>query len=309
MQESVYTIGIDKFFRAYYVWPHFPSISMSGGRCSLRCKHCNHTYLHNMLYATRPEQLLRTCKKFTENGAIGFLLSGGCNKKGEMLNLRKLLPVIKKIKRETNLIIKLHTGLVNQDLAESIVDAGIDIASVEVVGSNKTIKNIFNFDATTEAYAETLANLQSAGMPFIVPHICIGLHYGRLNGEFNALRMIKENCNPSSLVMIVFRPTPGTPLEHTVAPHPNDVSTTIKKAKKLFPTKDIALGCIRPRTKHLREKIELAALQAGVTRMEIPSKNTLEEARKMGYTIKRIEACCALPKELEKTLTNKKMSK
>ena len=247
---------------------------------------------------TTSEKLLETCRQFADNGAVGFLLSGGCDKNGEMLNLRKLLPVVKQIKKETDLIIKLHTGIVDKKLAENIVSAGIDIASVEVVGSDETIREIFDFQATTNSYRKTLENLETAGMSFIVPHVCIGLHYGGLGGEFTALEMIKESCGPSLLVMIIFRPTKGTVMQNCKIPSTNDVSIVVQKAKELFPDKDISLGCIRPRTQY-REEIELAALNAGVTRMEIPSKKLLEQAKAKGFTIRRIDACCALPEELE----------
>jgi len=247
---------------------------------------------------TQPEELLESCRRFADEGAVGFLLSGGCDKNGEMLNLRKILPVVKQIKKETDLVVKLHTGLVDRDLAEDIVDAGVDIASSEVVGSDETIQEIFDFNATVDSYADTLQNLDAAGMPHIVPHVCIGLHYGELKGEFHALEMIKNFCDPSLLVLIIFRPTKGTVLEHCKIPSAGDVAIVVEKAKELFPDKDVSLGCIRPRAK-FREEIELAALKAGVTRMEIPSKNTLKYAKEMGYTIKKIHACCALPEELE----------
>ena len=289
---------MDKIFRAYYVWPRFPSISMSGNSCALSCKHCNHTYLNDMQSLTTPDQLLETCREYDKNGAIGFLLSGGCDKNGEMLNLRKLLPVVKQIKKETDLIVKLHTGLVSKDLAEDITSAGIEIASVEVVGSDETIKEIFDFNATTDSYKNTLQNLESAGTPFIVPHVCIGLHYGNLRGEFHALDIVRNSCNPSSIVNIVFRPTKGTKLEQCKIPSPDDISTVIIRTKEMFPNVDVSLGCIRPRTR-CREEIEIAAIEAGATRMEIPSKATLQYAREMGYTIRKINACCALPVELE----------
>lgn len=289
---------MDKIFRAYHVWPKFPSVSMSGNNCTLNCKHCNHTYLDDMQNLTQPEELLDSCRRFADEGAVGFLLSGGCDKNGEMLNLRKILPVVKQIKKETNLVVKLHTGLVDRNLAEDIVDAGVDIASSEVVGSDETIREIFDFNATVDSYADTLQNLDAAGMPHIVPHVCIGLHYGELKGEFHALEMIKNFCDPSLLVLIIFRPTKGTVLEHCKIPSAEDVAIVVGKAKELFPDKDVSIGCIRPRAK-CREEIELAALKAGVTRMEIPSKNTLTYAKEMGYTIKKIHACCALPEELE----------
>ena len=290
---------MDKIFRAYHVWPKFPSVSMSGNSCALSCKHCNHTYLNDMQSLTKPDELLDSCRGFADEGAVGFLLSGGCDKNGVMLNLRKLLPVVKQIKKETDLVVKLHAGLVDKELAEDIVAAGVDIASVEVVGSNKTIQEIFDFNATVDSYADTLQNLEAAGMSYIVPHVCIGLHYGKLKGEFHALEVIKNFCDPSLLVLIIFRPTKGTILEQCKIPSADDVSTVVEKAKELFPEKDVSLGCIRPRAR-FREEIELAALKAGVTRMEIPSKNTLRCASEMGYTIKKIHACCALPKELEK---------
>jgi hypothetical protein len=246
-----------------------------------------------------PESLLKLCRRFVEDDAVGFLLSGGCDKNGRMLKLRRMLPAVKKIKKETDLVIKLHTGLVDKELATDIVDAGVDIASVEVVGSNATLKEIFGVNASVDSYISTLQNLESAGMPFIVPHVCIGLHYGELKGEFYALEVIKNSCVPSSLVMIIFRPTRGTVLEKCKVPSTRDISRVIRKAKEMFPDKDVSLGCMRPRHSRFRENIELVALESGVTRMEIPSRKTLEYARRKGYIIKSIDACCALPVELE----------
>ena len=290
-----------KIFRSYHVWPQFPSLSMSGNACALHCKHCNHTYLNDMQPCTHPEDLIETCRSIADQGAVGFLLSGGCDISGEMLNLRTLLPAIKQIKQETNLIIKLHTGIVDNDLAQDIGDAGVDIASVEVVGSNQTIHDIFDYEVTVASYQNTLYNLSIAKIPYIVPHVCIGLDYGNINGEFHALDMIKQTCTPALIVFIVFRPTKGTPLASCKIPSPADVKTVISYAHQLFPTTELSLGCIRPRTR-FREDIERAAVDAGVTRMEIPSKSTLNYVQEEGFTIRKIHACCALPQELEKQL-------
>lgn len=295
---------MNKTFRCYYVWPKFPSISMSGNICKLHCKHCNQTYLNDMIWITDSKRLVEECRKLSECGCVGILLSGGCDENGRMLNLIKLLPAINQIKKETDLIIKLHAGLVDKKLAEYIVSAGIDIASVEVVGCNESIKEIFNFNATTESYKDTLENLESAGMKYIVPHVCIGLHKGKIKGEFNALKIIKSSCNPSVLVMIIFRPTKGTVLEKCKISPLEDISSVIKETKNLFPKKDVSLGCIRPRSKY-REEIELTALDSGVSRMEIPSRKTIDAAKKRGYLIKNINACCALPEDLEYRLKKK----
>ena len=289
---------MNKIFKAYYVWPRFPSLSLSGLSCSLHCKHCNRVYLKDMIDVSSPEKLIEKCREAKERGAIGVLLSGGCTKKGEIINLRRFLPTIGKIKEETGLIIKLHTGIVDRELAEMIASADIDIASVEVVGSNNAIRNVFGLDLKVEDYKRTLENLRDAGVKHIVPHVCIGLNAGRLDGEFEAIDLVRENIKPSVFVLIVLRPTKGTEFENVKIPSPEDVYKVVRYAKESFPDVDISLGCMRPRAEG-RVEIERSALLAGATRMEIPSKETLRLAEKLGYKVKRIEACCALPEEYE----------
>jgi hypothetical protein len=43
----------------------------------------------------------------------------------------------------------------------------------------------------------------------------------------------------------------------------------------------------------------MAALDAGVSRMELPSRQLLAAAQARGYRIERFDACCALPRALE----------
>jgi len=293
---------MSKTFKAYYVWPRFPSLSLSGTACSLHCKHCNRVYLRDMIDVSSPEKLLSTCKKLKERGAVGVLLSGGCKKNGEMINLRGFLPAIKRVKEETDLIIKLHTGIVDRELAEGIAGAEVDIASVEVVGSDRAIRYVFGLNLKVDDYRRTLENLRDAGVKHIVPHVCIGLNAGRIDGEYSAIDIIKDTVKPSVFVLIVLKPTKGTEFERAKIPDPEDVYRIVRYAKESFPDVDISLGCMRPRTKG-RIEIERKALMAGATRMEIPSKETLKLAESMGYRIKRIDACCALPEEYEERVT------
>jgi len=123
-------------FRAYYVWPDFPSISMSGEACALDCLHCGRTYLADMEPATGPDMLVELCTELKRNGARGVLLSGGCDAHGGMMNLRKMLPAIREL-HDMDLIIKLHTGFVDEKMARAIANAGVDIASMEMVGDSK----------------------------------------------------------------------------------------------------------------------------------------------------------------------------
>ncbi len=295
--------------RIYYVWPCFPSVSMSGPHCSLDCVHCNRRYLSNMIPATTPETLVDLATELEKKGARGLLLSGGCDKKGRILNLQKLLPAIKRIKRETDLILKLHTGIVDREVAEGIVEAEVDVASMEFVGADESVHEIFGLNFGVEGYLRTFVNLSEAGMGYISPHVVVGLHFGGLLGEFNALNLIKKHIDPDTLVIIVFRPTRGTSLEHLPAPLAKDVGRVTAHARKLFPEKRILLGSLRPRIsgrsegdRNTRLEIELAALNNGMNAIEVPSPMLLRVLKERGYRLKRIEAYGVLPEDYEERI-------
>jgi hypothetical protein len=292
--------------RVYYVWPACPSISLSGTACALNCKHCNRVYLKHMIPATTPERLVKLCKKYRERGAVGVLLSGGCDLQGRLLNLPKFIDAIREV-HELGLIIKLHTGLVDTTLASMIADAGVDIASMEFVGDETTIRDIFGLSEITPTdYANTFSNLADAGVPYIAPHIAVGLHLGKLRGEFNALEMLKTACSPSTIAIIVFRPTKNTALAAVSPPSAEAVGLVVRKARILFPHTKLVLGAMRPRSSsrndpdiNVRYNIELAALKTGVDGIEIPSQQILDTMRTEGYRLKWIGAFGVLPIEYE----------
>lgn len=298
-----------KEMRLYYVWPKFPSISISGGTCALDCLHCDKVYLKHMQPATTPDKLVELGKDLKSKGAQGLLISGGCDKNGTLMNIRTFLPALKQI-HEMGLVIKLHTGFVDTELANRIVATGTDIASMEFVGEAETINEIFGINATPQTYLDTFTNLRDAGIPHIAPHIAVGLHYGKLKGELTALELMKNaEINPSSIAIIVFRPTKGTKLENLKAPEPHDVGTVVAHARKLFPETKLILGAMRPRSsmrndpnKNIRYEIESAAVEAGIDGIEIPSPRIIKTLQAEKYKLKRIEAYGVLPIEYEERI-------
>ena len=272
--------------KTYYPYPSFPPVSVSGGECRLKCRHCNSIYLKGMTRAETPEKLIKVCKKLDENDAIGVLLSGGYNEDGGLLNLERMLPAIKKIKKKTKLIINIHPGFVDKKTACNL---DVDFASLEIP-SNFMIKNVFRLNKTTNDYVETYYNLKNAGID-VVPHICV------YSGDEHKLLENIEKL--SAIVVIVFTPTKNTPMQNEKTPAPERVGNAIKNIKKMFPETEISLGCMRPRNGRIREDIEIEALKSGASRIELPSKKTIEYAKQHGYEIKRFDACCALPKRFE----------
>lgn len=292
-------------FRSYRIWPRFPSVSITGDGCALSCLHCNRAYLSYMAPATTPAALVRFAEDLAARGAAeGLLVSGGCGREGRMLSLPRFLPALEKVHR-LGLIIKLHTGFADERLARGMAEAGVDIASMEFVGSRDSAREIFGLDAGPEDYELTFANLRDAGLPHIAPHICVGLHRGELLGESEALDSLRKTVEPSTIALIAFRPTKGTPLEGCKPPSPEAMEDVAAHARKLFPATKIILGALRPRGtsaeagRAAREALELAALRGGVSGAEVPSGRMLAEVRAMGLKVKRIEAFGVLPESYE----------
>jgi len=284
-------LGRDSTFWACYPHPRFPALSITGDSCALSCKHCGRRYLEHILPCSTPDVLFTTCSRLAANGARGALISGGYNANG-YVPLGPFLEAIARIKRELGLFLNVHTGLIPHELARELGRAGVDMASVDLIGSEETIELVLGIEKTTRDYERTLKELKQA-VPHVVPHICIGLHGGRIKGEAKALE-IAAKIQPAALVFLVLTPTPGTRFEKVSPPSPSEVGRVIADARSKFPKATLALGCMRPRGDR-RAEFELQALRSGVDRIEIPSEQTIEAARKLGLDVRRLEACCAVP--------------
>jgi len=289
----------NKVLNCYYPGDKFPAISITGSECSLNCKHCGQHYLKNMTAANTPGKLKDFCLTLESNGVNGVLLSGGCDENGAV-KFDEFVDVISDLKSETDLIINIHTGLVTDGtIMQQLANAGVDVASVDLVGDTETIRQIYGIERSVEDYENGLKLLIESGIPSIVPHICIGQHFGELKGEMKAVEIIeklhkKYDNFPSKIVFIIFIPTRGTEMENEDAPSIIDISAVIKKTRSAFPETPIILGCMRPKRTELDREIEFAALNAGVNGVVLPSKRTIEFAREQGYEIKKYETCCAI---------------
>jgi len=270
----------------------FPPISLTGLSCSLNCKHCNKYYLGHMIPAKSPEKLFRVCKALYEKGVPGVLLSGGSRKDGTV-PLDEFADVMAKIKKETGLLFLAHTGLVNYETAKLLKESGLDGALIDVVGSQETSKKVFGIKISSEDYMKTFKALEKVGIPNISPHICVGLHFGRLKGEAKALELISKT-KISTVVIVVLIPTKGTEMADVPPPSPEDVAKVIAIANLMFPRVPVSLGCVRP-GKTYRSKIDEMAIKAGVGRLAIPTKSSIKVAAHMGLKTRfyyQVMCCC-----------------
>lgn len=276
--------------KTYYPIPRFPPISLSGAACELHCAHCDGHYLGGMHPAATPESLVERCRALAQNSAVGVLLSGGSGKDGTILNLASMTDAIRTVKRETDLILNVHPGLIDAATAQNLT---VDFASLDIP-SDDVIRRVQRLEATTADYIAAYRNLRDAGID-VVPHITV------YDGDEAKLlsAIAADGAAPRVITVIVFSPTRGTPMADEPAPDAETVARVIREIKAMFPQTEISLGCMRPRSRALRDAIEVAALDAGVSRMELPSQQTLRYAAERGYEIAKFDACCALPEAFE----------
>jgi hypothetical protein len=285
--------------RFYYPLPRFPSISVTGYRCSLNCEHCRGKYLRQMKPVETPEELRKLCERLDKEGATGCLVSGGSTPQGSV-PLEGFYDALRWVKQETGLIINVHTGLVDRNQAEQIAATGVDVASLDLIGSGETIRRVTGLSKHPEDYLESLLLLREEGVPSVVPHICVGLDWGTIKGEANALGLLK-GFNPELIVILGLRPTRGTPMESAPAPKAETIAKVVAVAGLMYPKTSIALGCMRPWQG--RAKADVLMFMAGADRIVLPSAETVKLAEERGLRLIQLDACCAVPTRLEgKTL-------
>ncbi|MGD0994208.1 MAG: radical SAM protein [Candidatus Bathyarchaeia archaeon] len=267
----------------------FPTISVTGTSCALNCKHCGGKVLETMRPVLSPKELFELCTKLKQDGAQGCLVSGGCLPDGSV-PLNQFVPALRRIKRELGLTVFVHTGIINLETAVSLMDAEVDAALIDVIGSKETIKKTYNLNVTPEDYADSLKALDKSGLNF-VPHVIVGLNEGKLDGELEALQMISR-VKPSALVIIAFMPIHGTAMEKAPPPKPVDIAKVASVARLMFPETPLILGCMRPKGA-IRSETDVLALKAGVDAVAFPSEDAVKYAESKGCTISFSSYCCA----------------
>ena len=267
----------------------FPTISVTGSSCALKCKHCNGKVLETMLPATTPKELIVTCRDLKDKDCIGCLISGGCLPDGSV-PLDRFADAIANIKRDVGLTILVHTGIVKSSTVEALKKAGVDAALIDVIGSDETIREIYQLDATVDDYDRSLRALHKTGIP-TVPHVLVGLHYGKLKGELKALKMISKY-SPSAVIIIAFMPVRDAPMENVVPPAPKEIVKMLITARLLLPETPIALGCMRPKGEH-RIKTDMLAVRAGVNAIAFPVEEAIYLAESMSLGVTFSSFCCS----------------
>ncbi len=269
----------------------FPAFSVTAGACALDCDHCQAKILEPMIPATTPEMLDRKVRDLILLQDLqGFLLSGGSNRRNE-IKYERYYPVIEKLKRDfPYLKIAIHSALLDEPRAKLMESAGVDTAMMDVIGAEETIRQVYHLDRPVEDFEATLAALCSTSME-VVPHIVIGLHYGRILGEARALDICARH-GIHSLVLVVIMPfyaRPGT----FATPETGDVGRIFLEARRRLRDRPVNLGCARPAGMHKRVT-DAYAVMAGLDGIAFPADGAVAVAEAIGRPFEQAHACCSI---------------
>jgi len=267
----------------------FPSISITGSFCALKCKHCEGKVLNTMMSVLTPKQLIEVCSEVKRKGAIGCLISGGCLPDGSV-PLANFVDAIAEIKQKLGLTIVVHTGVIDSDMAQRLKEADVDAALIDIIGSDETIKEIYQLNVQVNDYEKSLSALHQSGIP-TVPHVLVGLHYGKLQGEFHALQIISKY-SPSAVIIIALMPIRDTAMQDVAPPSPEDITRVLVAARLMLPKTPLVLGCMRPKGKH-RAETDTYAVKAGVNAIAFPSKEAIRLADSMELETSFSSLCCS----------------
>ena len=269
----------------------FPAFSITAGGCALMCDHCEARILEPMIPAIKPEILDTKVRHLIETEELqGFLLSGGSNKRNE-INYSRFYPVIEKLKRDfPQLRIAIHTALTDRAGAKEMEASGVDDAMLDIIGAEETIKQVYHLDRPVADFEETVAALCETSMQ-ISPHIVIGLHYGRILGEENALDILSRY-DTKALVLVVIMPfyaRPGT----FATPDAHEVGRIFLEARRRLPDRQVLLGCARPPGMHKRVT-DAYAVMAGLDGIAFPADGAVAVAGIAGRPFHQAHACCSI---------------
>lgn len=269
---------------------NFPSLSITGTSCSLKCEHCNGRLLTGMEPTLTPDVLFERCREIKSLGGEGVLISGGSNSTGHV-PLDHFGETIRRIKQELDLRVVVHTGLVTRKTAHLLAEAQIDAAMLDIIGDADVSSRVYHISEGPRKMRESLDVLEEHSIP-TVPHILVGLDYGRLLGEIEALQIIAQGA-PSAIVIIALSPVRKSPMEKVAPPTPNEIGRIMTIARLGFQDVPVLLGCARPKGQH-KIDTDYFAVKSGMNGIALISQEGVDLAKRLGLTPIFEDVCCSL---------------
>ncbi len=268
----------------------FLPVSVTGSACALSCDHCQAKVLEGMISVRPGQDLFTLARELRERGSDGLLVSGGSTRAGGV----PLLPHLRhvpRIRAELGMKVIVHSGVVSPRLAAGLAEAGVDGVMLDIIGADETLREVYHLDLTVADMERSLRLLSERGLR-IIPHIVLGLHYGRFLGEYAALEMLTRY-PVATLILVVLVPLTGTPMAHLTPPPAGQVTAFFADARLAAPAVPVNLGCARP-LGPVKKELDQAAIDLGLNGIAYPADGMIGYARSRGLRPRLFEYCCSL---------------
>ncbi len=268
----------------------FLPVSVTGSACALSCDHCQSKVLEGMVSVRAEEDLFALARRLRAQGSEGLLVSGGSTRTGGVPLLAHLKHV-PRIREELGMKVIVHSGVVSPELAAGLADSGVDGVMLDIIGADETIHDVYHLDLTVADFDRALGLLAGQGLR-IIPHIVLGLHYGRFLGEHRALEIVASH-PVSTIILVVLVPLVGTPMAKVPPPPVGDVVDFFATTRLAAPDTPVNLGCARP-LGPMKTDLDQAAIDNGLNGIAYPAEGAIAYAESRGLAPRLFEYCCSL---------------
>lgn len=268
----------------------FLPVSVTGDSCALQCEHCRAKVLEGMVSVRAGQDLFEVARALHEQGTQGLLVSGGSGRSGAV-PLERHLQHVPRIRQELGMRVVVHCGVATPGLARALAAAEVDGVMVDLIGAEETLREVYHLDLRPEDVDRALGLLCDAGLR-VIPHIVLGLHYGRFLGEERALTMAVER-GVSTLILVVLVPLVGTPMADCPLPDLDQVTGFFARARTALGDGTVNLGCARPMGA-AKQVLDEAAVDLGLDGIAYPAAGIVAYARMRGRPVALHEWCCSL---------------
>jgi biotin synthase len=271
--------------------PVYVAVSVTGNDCDLQCLHCGGCLLRSAYPAETPQALWDLAVRLKDRGLRGLLLTGGCDDDG-IVPLAPFCTTLARMKSELGLRATVHSKLINRPTAEALGQSKADAVLLDVVGSLDMLQRVYRLaDKTLDDIRHGLDLLEERNLP-ASPHVVLSNLVGT-NGEGDCALDLLEGRRLHSLVIVLLMALPGHSVGRTTAWNLAELARLFAKARAMFPTTPLLLGCARP-VGPIQKEMDALAVEAGFDGIAYPSEGTVSRARRLGCEVRFSEFCCSL---------------
>jgi hypothetical protein len=241
--------------------------------------------------AETPQALWDLAVRLKDRGLRGLLLTGGCDDNG-IVPLAPFCTTLARLKSELGLRATVHSKLINRPMAEALGQSKADAVLLDVVGSLDMLQRVYRLaDKTLDDIRRGLDLLEERNLP-TSPHVVLSNLVGA-NGEGDRALDLLEGRRLHSLVIVLLMALPGQSVGPTAAWDLAELRRLFVRARTMFPTTPLRLGCARP-VGPIQKEIDALAVEAGFDGIAYPSEGTVSRARRLGCEVRFSEFCCSL---------------